>query len=95
MPDHNPIGDSGQFITAEAYELLDYLYYAWGVYNEKNREQEPKRGYKSLSAMENDQEQPCINCMSRELCIDDGYECSHFKQWASKGKYDPKSCSWK
>ena len=95
MPDHNPIGDSGQFITAEAYELLDYLYYAWGVYNEKNREQEPKRGYKSLSAMVNDEEIPCKGCHSYKLCAEDGMECRHFRQWKDTGKWDPLSCSWK
>ena len=49
------------------------------------------KSVEELSSME----RPCNNCHSYDLCKEDGYECSHFKAWVTKGKYDPKSCSWK
>ena len=91
-----PNVDSTCYISAGAYEVIDHLYYAWGIYLENgDRKLEVKRGYKSQSAMENDEEMPCIGCHSRALCEEDGYECSHYKAWTTNGFYDPTACTWK
>ena len=94
MPDPNPIGDSSHYISAEAYELVEYLYYDWNIYKE-NQKVKVERGYRSLSSMANDEEMPCSNCHSKALCAEDGYSCNHMKEWVTKGKYDKTSCSWK
>ena len=95
MSDLNASGDSSNYISAEAYELIGYLYYAWGVYLEKNERKEVKREYKAIRSMMNDEEIPCKGCHSYSLCQEDNYECRHFRQWKDTGKWDKNSCSWK
>ena len=88
-----PSVDSDCYISAGAYEVIEYLYFAWGIYKEhenEKREFEPTYG-QYVSKME----RPCVGCHSYKLCAEDGMECRHFRQWKDTGKWDPSSCSWK
>ena len=89
MADLNVQGDSSYFISAEAWELVTYLYYSWKIYNK--HEVKVKVYDRPVEKIE----MPCLSCHSYSLCQEDGWTCSHMKQWMDKGTYDETHSTWK
>ena len=82
-----PSVDSDCYISASAYEVINYLYYAWNIYKEHEMEVrvEPVYG-QYISKMD----RPCDSCFRYKRCSIGGFECNQYKQWVDSGKYDPK-----
>lgn len=80
-----PIEDSDNYISKSAYELIDYLYFHWGIYKDANKPVIAD-GYRMLTSMKDDLARPCDDCYRKRICKRDGYECKQFKAWSRFGK---------
>ena len=89
MAEFNVSGDSNNYISAAAWETINYLYYKWGI----NKTHTVK--VTVTDKPDEKQEMPCLSCYRMEMCKKENHTCGHLKAWQEKGYFDPNSCSWK